>query len=124
MQEEIKAPKEPSTGPIPGISIEEFQKVCLKVVTIRAAERVPKADKLLKLVVEADDGLHTVVSGVAQHYAPEDLIGQQAVWVSNLPPKTLRGVTSEGMLLFAEGEGGALVRVGPERPVPPGSPVK
>ena len=124
MQEDSQEPKKPTSEAPSGISIEEFQKVRLKVVTIRAAEQVPKADKLLKLVVEADDGLHTVVSGVAQHYTPEELVGQQAIWVSNLPPKTLRGVTSEGMLLFAEGEGGALVRVGPEKPVPPGSLVK
>lgn len=124
MQDDMKDLKAATASPTPSISIEDFQKVHLKVVTIRAAERLPKADKLLKLVVEADDGLHTVVSGVAQHYTPEELVGQQAVWVANLPPKTLRGVTSEGMLLFAEGEGGTLVRVGPEKPVPPGSTVK
>ncbi|MCX7606502.1 MAG: methionine--tRNA ligase [Bacteroidia bacterium] len=115
----------PSTPPpSTPLTIEDFQKVLLKVVTIRAAEKVPKADKLLKLTVEADDGLHTVVSGVAQHYSPESLIGQQAIWVANLPPRTLRGIPSEGMLLFAEGENGTLVRVGPEKTVPPGSIVK
>lgn len=106
------------------ISIQDFQKVQLRVVTIRAAERVPKADKLLKLVIESHDGLHTVVSGVAQHYEPESLVGQQAVWVANLAPRTLRGIQSEGMLLFAEGENGTLVRILPEQPVPPGSPVR
>ncbi|MCX8112242.1 MAG: methionine--tRNA ligase [Bacteroidia bacterium] len=106
------------------ISIEEFQKVQLQVVTIRSAERIPKSDKLLKITIEAADGTHTVVSGIAQHYEPEALIGQQAIWVANLAPRTLRGVSSEGMLLFAEGEGGKLIRVAPETPVPPGSPVQ
>lgn len=106
------------------ISIDDFQKVQLRVVTIRAAERVPKADKLLKLTIEAADGLHTVVSGIAQHYEPETLIGKQAVWVANLAPRVLRGIQSEGMLLFAEGEGGQLVRIMPEAPVPPGSGVR
>ncbi len=109
---------------VPPLSIEDFQKVQLKVVTIRAAERIPKADKLLKLTIEASDGLHTVVSGVAQHYSPEALVGQQAVWVANLPPRSLRGVVSEGMLLFAETPEGELVRIGPEKPVPPGSVVR
>lgn len=113
-----------ASPPMEYISIEDFQKVQLRVVTIRSAERVPKADKLLKLTVESVDGLHTVVSGIAQHYDPEALIGQQAIWVSNLAPRTLRGIQSEGMLLFAEGEGGKLVRVAPESPVPPGSSVR
>lgn len=108
----------------PTLSIEDFQKVQLKVVTIRAAERIPKADKLLKLTIESTDGLHTVVSGVAQHYSPEALVGQQAIWVANLPPRSLRGVVSEGMLLFAETPEGQLVRIAPERPVAPGSPVR
>lgn len=106
------------------ISIQDFQKVQLQVVTIRAAERVPKADKLLKLTIESADGLHTVVSGIAQYYKPEELIGKQAIWVANLAPRTLRGIQSEGMLLFAEGENGQLVRIMPETPVPPGSSVK
>jgi methionyl-tRNA synthetase len=124
----LKAKLLPSTTPSSSmptpLSLEEFQKVSLKVVTIRQAERVPKADKLLKLTIEAEDGLHTVVSGVALHYSPESLVGQQAIWVANLPPRTLRGIQSEGMLLFAEGKEGQLVRVGPEVPVPPGSPVR
>ncbi len=111
-------------APTTPITLEEFQRVQLKVVTIRHAERVPQADKLLKLLIQADDGEHTVVSGIAQHYEPEALIGQQAVWVANLAPRKLRGITSEGMLLFAQGEGGQLVRILPEKPVPPGSPVQ
>ncbi|MCX7763972.1 MAG: methionine--tRNA ligase [Bacteroidia bacterium] len=113
-----------SSAPMEYISIEDFQKVQLRVVTIRAAERVPKADKLLKLTIESADGIHTVVSGVAQHYSPEELVGKQAVWVANLAPRSLRGIQSEGMLLFAEDREGRLVRVAPESPVTPGSLVK
>jgi len=121
----IPEAKPPSASPsMEYITIEDFQKVQLRVVTIRSAERVPKADKLLKLTIESIDGLHTVVSGIAQHYDPEALVGQQAIWVANLAPRTLRGIQSEGMLLFAEGEGGKLVRVAPESLVPPGSPVR
>ncbi|MCS7298092.1 MAG: methionine--tRNA ligase [Bacteroidia bacterium] len=125
MMREKLLPLPPSVPPAQEfISLEEFQKVRLQVVTIRAAERIPKADKLLKLTIEAADGLHVVVSGIAEHYQPEQLVGQQALWVSNLAPRTLRGIQSEGMLLFAEGEGGRLVRVSPETSVPPGSPVR
>jgi methionyl-tRNA synthetase len=113
----------PSTQ-TPAIPIEEFQKIRLKVVSILQAERIPKADKLLKLRILSDDGEHTVVSGVAAHYAPEALIGKQAVWVSNLPKKTLRGVESEGMLLFAEDASGRLILISPLELCTPGSPVK
>lgn len=121
---ETLLPPPPLAQTTPSLSIEDFQKIQLKVVTIRSAERIPKADKLLKLTIEAADGLHTVVSGVAEHYSPEALVGQQAVWVANLPPRQLRGVTSEGMLLFAESPEGKLVRIAPEKPVPPGSSVR
>ena len=108
----------------PLLSIEDFQKVRLKVVTITNAERIPKADKLLKLRILSDDGEHTVVSGVAAYYAPEALMGKQAIWVSNLPKKALRGVESEGMLLFAEDASRKLVLVSPVEPCAPGSPVR
>lgn len=124
LQETLLPTPSPSPQSAPTLSLEDFQRMQLRVVTIRAAERIPKADKLLKLTIESADGLHTVVSGVAQHYTPESLIGKQAVWVANLPPRQLRGVTSEGMLLFAESPEGQLVRIAPESPVPPGSPVR
>jgi len=116
---QMKNPEQGAT-----LSIEEFQKVRLQVVSITAAERIPKADKLLKLRIQSSDGEHTVVSGVAAHYSPEALIGKQAIWVSNLLKKPLRGVESEGMLLFAEDAGGRLVLVSPIEPCAPGSPVK
>lgn len=124
----LPASSEEKTSPVQPapslISIEDFQKISLKVVTIREAERVPGTDKLLKVSIEAEDGLHTVVSGIAQSYTPEQLIGKQAIWVANLMPRVMRGIRSEGMLLFA-GEGAStLVRVAPEHEVPPGTPVK
>ncbi len=117
------APTSPPEPP-PTLSIEDFQKIRLKVVSVLHAEVVPKADKLLKLRILADDGEHTVVSGVAKHYAPENLIGKQAIWVSNLPPRRLRGIESEGMLLFAENPDGRLTLVSPIDPCEPGSSVK
>lgn len=117
-------PSEEKAAPPQFISIEDFQKISLKVVTIREAERIPGTDKLLKVRIEAEDGLHTVVSGVAQSYTPEQLIGKQAIWVANLMPRVMRGIRSEGMLLFAGEGASALVRVAPEQEVPPGTPVK
>ena len=85
------------------ISIEEFAKIKLRVARVLACEKVDGSDKLLKLRLSLGEGEpeRTVVSGVAKHYAPEALVGRQVVLVANLRPAKLRGVTSEGMVLFA-----------------------
>jgi methionyl-tRNA synthetase len=95
------------------------------VGTITAAERVPKADKLLKLTIDLGEASpRTVVSGIAMHYAPEELVGQQVVLVANLEPRKMRGVESQGMVLMAEDATGKLVFVQPKDAIDPGSEVR
>jgi methionyl-tRNA synthetase len=126
-----KAPRAepaPATGdkdpPHEEIDIDAFARVALKVGQVLAAERVPKADKLLKLTVDVGEGSpRTVVAGIAEAYAPEVLVGRKVVVVANLKPRALRGIESRGMLLAA-GSGGASLRLVDPGDLPPGSPVK
>jgi len=87
------------------ISIDEFKKVDLRVAEILAVEKVPKADRLLKLTVKADRE-RTIVSGIAEHFNPDDLVGKKIIIVANLKPVKLKGILSEGMLLVAKDEKG------------------
>jgi len=106
------------------IDIDTFARVALRVGQVLAAERVPKADKLLKLTVDVGEGSpRTVVAGIAEAYAPEVLVGRKVVVVANLRPRALRGIESRGMLLAA-GSGGASLRLVDPGDLPPGSPVK
>ncbi len=107
------------------ITFDDFAKLDLRVGTIVAAERVPKADKLLKLSIDIGEAQpRTVVSGIAMHYAPEQLPGQQVVLVANLEPRKMRGVESQGMVLMAEDAGGKLVFVQPNEMIAPGAEVR
>lgn len=109
----------------PNITFEEFTKLDLRTGTIVAAEKVPKADKLLKLSIDLGEAEpRTVVSGIAEHYAPEAIVGQQVVLVANLAPRKMRGVESQGMVLMAEDASGKLVFVQPTAVVPPGGEVR
>jgi len=109
----------------PNITFDDFAKLDLRVGTITAAERVPKADKLLKLTIDLGEASpRTVVSGIAMHYAPEELVGQQVVLVANLEPRKMRGVESQGMVLMAEDATGKLVFVQPKDAIDPGSEVR
>lgn len=91
------------------ITIEDFAKLDLRVATIVAAERVPKTDKLLKIQVKIGDEERTIVSGIAQHYEPEVLIGRNVIVIANLKPAKLRGIESRGMVLAASDSEGNLV---------------
>ena len=91
------------------ITIEDFAKLDLRVATIVAAERVPKTDKLLKIQVKIGDEERTIVSGIAQHYEPEALIGRNVIVIANLKPAKLRGIESRGMVLAASDSEGNLV---------------
>ncbi len=106
------------------IQFEDFEKLDIRVGTVKACERVPKADKLLKFTIA--DGLddRTIVSGIAKHYAPEDLVGRQVCFIANLPPRKLRGIESQGMILSAENFDGSLSVITVDREVKPGSEVK
>ncbi|MBQ8277103.1 MAG: methionine--tRNA ligase [Bacteroidaceae bacterium] len=108
----------------PDIAFEDFEKLDIRVGTVLSCERVPKADKLLKF--EIADGMENrvIVSGIAKHYKPEELVGKQICFIANLPPRKLRGIESQGMILSAENFDGGLSVLCTDREVKPGSEVK
>ncbi|HMN05625.1 MAG TPA: methionine--tRNA ligase [Flavobacteriales bacterium] len=109
----------------PLIQFDDFAKLALRVGTIREAEKVPKADKLLKLSIDIGEAQpRTVLSGIAEHFVPEELAGQQVVLVANLAPRKMRGVESQGMVLMAEDADGRLRFVRPTEAMTPGSEVR
>ena len=103
---------------------DDFARLDIRVGTVTACEKVKKADKLLQLTI--DDGLkgRTIVSGIAKYYQPQDLVGKQVCFIANFPPKKLKGIDSEGMVLSAEDADGRLVVIGPCGAVRPGVQVK
>jgi methionyl-tRNA synthetase len=103
------------------IQYEDFAKLDLRVGTVVAAEKVQKADKLLKLEIDLGFEKRTIVSGIALHFAPEDLVGKQVVVVANLAPRKLKGIESNGMILSAEDESGRLHLINPEEIINPGA---
>lgn len=105
------------------IQYDDFAKIDLKTGTIVAAEKVEKADKLLKLSVDLGFETRTIVSGIALHYQPETIIGKQVVVVANLAPRKMRGIESNGMILMAEDAAGKLHFVKPEDVINNGSGV-
>ena len=88
----------------PEITIDDFAKIDLRAAKVVAAEKVEKADKLLKLTLDLGGNLRTVVSGIAQGYTPETIIGKTVVVIANLKPAKIRGIESNGMLLAGLGE--------------------
>ncbi len=105
------------------IQFDDFAKIDLKVGSILSAEKVEKADKLLKLEVDLGFEKRTIVSGIALHFAPEDIINQQVVVVTNLAPRKMRGIESNGMILMAEDGSGKLHFVQPSTVIEPGAGV-
>lgn len=102
----VKAAAQPTFEPLKEeVSIEDFGKLDLRVVKVLKAEKVEKTDKLLKLEVELAGEVRTVVSGIAQQYTLEELVGKSVVLVANLKPAKLRGITSQGMILAASHKG-------------------
>lgn len=96
------------------IHIDDFSKIDIRTGIILEAEKVPKADKLLKLTVDLGFEKRTVVSGIAEYYQPADIIGRKVLLCANLEPRTLKGITSQGMILMAKQEDGSLVFVQPD----------
>ena len=105
------------------IVFDDFAKIDLKVGTITAAEKVEKADKLLKLQIDLGFEVRTVVSGIALDFKPDDIIGKQVVLVANLAPRKMRGIESNGMILMAEDKAGKLHFVNPASVIDNGSGV-
>lgn len=111
---EAKKEAKPAAAAAGEISIDDFAKIDLRVATVIAAERVPKTDKLIKLQVKIGDEERTIVSGIAQHYEPENLIGKNVIVIANLKPAKLRGIESRGMVLAAsDGEGNLVLADAP-----------
>lgn len=111
---EAKKEAKPAAAAASEITIDDFAKIDLRVATVVAAERVPKTDKLIKLQVKIGDEERTIVSGIAQHYEPENLIGKNVIVIANLKPAKLRGIESRGMVLAAsDGEGNLVLADAP-----------
>jgi len=105
LQNQIIDKNSESTPIKSNITYDDFTKLDIRVVTILEAERIPNTDKLLKLTVDLGFEKRTVVSGVAQDYEPKELIGKQACLLANLEPRKIKGIESQGMLLFADNNG-------------------
>ena len=107
------------------ITFDEFKKAEIKIGTILSAEKVPDADKLIKLIVNVgEENPRQILSGIAMYYEdPSVLVGKQVPVLTNLPTRTIRGFESQGMVLYAVGEG-FLTTVEPEREIPNGTPVQ
>jgi methionyl-tRNA synthetase len=109
---------------VPRVSFAEFSRMDLRVAVVRSAEAIPKAKKLLKLQVDIGEPRpRQVVAGIAEAFAPEDLVGRQVIFLANLEPATIRGVTSEGMILAA-GDPAVLGLSAVDRELPPGTRVR
>jgi methionyl-tRNA synthetase len=106
------------------ITIDDFAKIDLKVGTILSAEKVEKADKLLNLQIDLGFEKRTILSGIAQHFSPEEIIGKQVVVVANLASRKMRGIESNGMILMAEDKEGKLYFIKPESVIANGSGVR
>ena len=100
-----------------------FEKLDIRIATILEAEKVRKTKKLLKLKVDAGSGERTVVSGIAEFYSPEEIIGKQVCLLANLAPRAIKGIESQGMILMAESPDGTLSFVLPNSEVKNGSSV-
>lgn len=116
MEEQAAAPKAT-------IQFDDFAKLELKAGTVTACEKVEKADKLLKLEVDLGTEKRTIVSGIALHYTAAEMVGKQVIVVTNLAPRKMKGIESQGMILTAEDRDGKLQLLKPENPVSPGSNV-
>ena len=100
---------------VPEITFDDFVKVQLRVGEIIACEPVPKSSKLLKETVKFGEEVRTIVSGIAKHYKPEEMVGKKVVFVTNLAPRKVCGILSEGMILAAEDENGTMSLITPEK---------
>jgi methionyl-tRNA synthetase len=112
-----------STPLKPEIVFDDFAKIDLRVGTIIEAKKVEKADKLLELLVDLGFEQRTILSGIAMHFNPEDIVGKQVTIVANLAPRKMRGIESKGMILMAEDAAGKLYFVNPTEGIAPGSAI-
>jgi methionyl-tRNA synthetase len=106
------------------VTFDDFSKMDIRVGQIMTAEKVKKADKLLKLTVNTGLDTRTVVSGIAEHYSPEDIVGKKVSILMNLAPRKIRGVESQGMILMAEDDEGKLSFVAPTKEMEAGGEIR
>jgi methionyl-tRNA synthetase len=116
-ENKVEQTKEQAEEKTPEITFDDFIKVELKVGEIIACERVEKSNKLLKETVKFGTEVRTIVSGIAKHYTPEEMVGKKVIFVTNLAPRKVCGIMSEGMILAAEDENGTLSLCTPEKDV-------
>ena len=108
----------------PAVEFDDFTKMDIRVGKILSAEKVKKADKLLQLVVDTGIDQRTIISGIAEHYQPEEIIGKQVTVLLNLAPRKIRGIESQGMILMAENSKGILCFIAPEQDFDIGSTIR
>ena len=106
------------------VTFDDFSKMDIRVGQVMSAEKVEKADKLLKLTVNTGLDTRTVVSGIAEHYSPENVVGQKVSILMNLAPRKIRGVESQGMILMAEDDEGKLSFVAPTKEMEAGGEIR
>lgn len=125
LKESNKKQSNPKAKPMKAeITFDDFTKMDIRTGTILTAEKHPDADKLLKMTVDTGIDVRTIVSGIAEHYAPEEIIGKQVSVLINLAPRKIRGIVSQGMILMAEDNEGNLAFVSPEKAVDNGGEVR
>ena len=125
--EQIKVTNQMETKSLPPkkelINFEDFTKLDLRVGTITAAEKVKKTKKLLQLQVDLGEEVRTIISGIAESFRPEEVVGKKVTVLTNLAPKKIRGVESQGMLLMSEDAEGNIVMVSPDQGAENGFPI-
>lgn len=120
----VQADQEPAKVELkPEIVYDDFARLDLRTGKILSAEKVKKADRLLKLEVDLGFETRTIVSGIAEHFTPESIVGKQVVVVANLAPRKMKGIVSKGMILMAEDKNGKLVFINPDEEMNPGAGV-
>lgn len=105
------------------VSFDDFQQMDIRVSTILEAEKVAKTKKLLKLTIDTGIDRRVIVSGIAEHYSPEELVGRQVLVLVNLAPREIKGILSQGMILMAQTSAGKLHLLGPDAPTHSGATV-
>jgi methionyl-tRNA synthetase len=122
-----EAPAAAEGKPVPPLKAEivfdDFAKMDIRVATVLSAEKMEKSNKLLKLKVDTGVDQRTILSGIALHYSPEELVGKQVTIIANLAPRKMMGIQSQGMILMAEDSDGKLRLIQPSEIVNPGSTV-
>lgn len=115
-----------SKTPLPKdtVTIDDFTRMDIRIATILEAEKVPKTTKLLKLRIDTGIDIRTIVSGIAEYFEPQSIIGKQISIIANLEPRKIKGIESKGMILMAEDKDGKLVMVAPSEKVSNGSVIK